>query len=200
MSALWLENFDSALAAAGESHKPIILEFIRPNCAGCLKMEHGVFNDAAVQQQITEDFVPLRQNILAHRAVRSRYAAIWTPSLYFLHSDGKLLWFSEGALTKTDFFTVCTIGRARFLLHKGRYAEVIDLMDARLAEAAADVRAAQLVFIRGMAYYLRFGDKDAFHAAMEEIVEKYPYSPEARMWPWEQQYPLPPTADPIDGA
>ena len=192
MSALWLENFETALAAAGEARKPILLEFIRPNCAGCLKMEHNVFNDAAVQQHISENFIPLRQNILADRAVRSRYAAIWTPSFYFLNADGKQLWFSEGALTKADFLTVCTIGRARYLLQKGRYAEVIDLMDSRLAEASGDVRAAQLVFIRGMAYYLRYGDKDAFHAAMEEIVEKYPHSPEARMWPWEQQYPLPP--------
>lgn len=192
MSAQWLENFETALATAGESRKPILLEFMRPNCAGCLKMEHNVFSDAAVTSHIAENFVPLRQNILTDRAVRSRYAAIWTPSFYFLNSDGKLLWFSEGALTKADFITVCAIGRARYLLHKGRYAEVIDLLDARLAEASGDVRAAQLVFIRGMAYYLRYGDKDAFHAAMEEIVEKYPHSPEARMWPWEQQYPLPP--------
>jgi len=192
MSAQWLEIFETALATASETRKPILLEFIRPNCAGCLKMEHSVFSDAAVTNHVAENFIPLRQNILVDRAVRSRYAAIWTPSFYFLNTDGKLLWFSEGALAKADFLTVCTIGRARYLLHKGRYAEVIDLMDARLTEAAADVRAAQLVFIRGMAYYLRYGDKDAFHAAMEEIVEKYPHSPEARMWPWEQQYPLPP--------
>jgi thioredoxin-related protein len=192
MSAQWLEIFETALATASETRKPILLEFIRPNCAGCLKMEHSVFSDAAVTNHVAENFIPLRQNILVDRAVRSRYAAIWTPSFYFLNTDGKLLWFSEGALTKADFLTVCAIGRARYLLHKGRYAEVIDLMDVRLTEAAADVRAAQLVFIRGMAYYLRYGDKDAFHAAMEEIVEKYPHSPEARVWPWEQQYPLPP--------
>ena len=102
MGALWLENFEAALTAAGESRKPILLEFIRPNCAGCLKMEHTVFNDAAVQSHISENFIPLRQNILADRAVRSRYAAIWTPSLYFLHSDGKLLWFSEGALARAQ--------------------------------------------------------------------------------------------------
>ncbi len=192
MSAQWLENFETALTTAGEARKPILLEFIRPNCAGCLKMEHNVFSDAAVANHVAETFIPLRQNILTDRAVRSRYAAIWTPSFYFLNSDGKLLWFSEGALAKADFLTVCAIGRARYLLHKGRYAEVIDILDARLAEAGGDVRAAQLVFIRGMAYYLRYGDKDAFHAAMEEIVEKYPHSSEARMWPWEQQYPLPP--------
>lgn len=192
MPVRWLDNLQAAFTAVVEVRKPILLEFVRPNCAGCLKMEHNVFGDEAVANHVTENFVPVRQNILIDRTVRSRYAAIWTPSFYFLNGDGKLLWFAEGALTKTDFRTVCTIGRARYLLHKGRYAEVIDLLDARLTEAAGDVRAAQLVFMRGMAYYLRYGDKDAFHAAMEEIVEKYPHSPEARMWPWEQQYPLPP--------
>jgi tetratricopeptide (TPR) repeat protein len=192
MDHLWLADFETALATGVEKRLPVIVEFMRPNCAGCLKMEHEVFSDAAIQKYVSENFVPLRQNILANRAVRSRYAAIWTPSFYFLNFDGKLLWFVEGALSKEDFLTICTIGRARYLLHKGRYAEAIDLLDSRLTEAPNDVRAAQLVFIRGMAYYLRYGDKDAFHAAMEEIVEKYPHSPEARMWPWEQQYPLPP--------
>jgi tetratricopeptide (TPR) repeat protein len=73
------------------------------------------------------------------------------------------------------------------LVRKGQYEQVIDLLDARLVGAPYDARASQLVFIRGMAYYLRFGDKDAFHAAMEEIVETYPNSAEARMWPWEQK-------------
>lgn len=83
MSAQWLENFETALAAAGEARKPILLEFMRPNCAGCLKMEHNVFSDAAVTSHVAENFVPLRQNILIDRAVRSRYAAIWTPSFIF---------------------------------------------------------------------------------------------------------------------
>lgn len=192
MSSLrWLNDLDSAIAAASESRKPILLQFIRENCAGCLKMEHVVFSNDATREMLNTHFVLLRQNILTDHSVRSHYAALWTPSFYFLNSDGKLLVFSEGPLTNEDFRTVCALGQARFLLHKGRYEAVIDLIDLRLAERDDDPRGPQLVFTRGMAYYLRYGDKDAFHAAMEEIVEKYPHSPEARMWPWEGQYPLP---------
>lgn len=193
MSTLqWHTDFPAAITEVERSRKPVLLQFIRENCAGCSKMDHHVFSDASTVTMLGEQFVPLRQNILTDRAVRSRYAALWTPSFYFLNTDGKLLWFSEGPLDTADFRTVCALGRSRYLLHKGRYEEVIDLVDARLAARENDPRGPQLIFTRGMAYYLRFGDKDAFHAAMEEIVERYPHSPEARMWPWEGQYPLPP--------
>jgi hypothetical protein len=35
-----------------------------------------------------------------------------------------------------------------------------------------------------MAEYLLGREKNAFREAMTEIIEDYPDSPEARMWPW----------------
>lgn len=187
----WLTNLADALAESLTERKPVLLEFIKDNCSGCAKMEHTVFGEATIHAAIESGFIPLRQNIISDRAVRSQYGAIWTPSFYFLNGDGKLLWFSEGAMETSDFRTLMIIGQVRYLLQKGRYAEVIDILESYIAAHPEDVKAAQLIFLNGMAYYLKYGDKDAFHAAMCEIIEKYPHSPEARMWPWEGQFPHP---------
>lgn len=192
----WLTDLAAALSASLAARKPVLLEFVKDGCSGCAKMEHSVFAESSVVAAVESGFIALRQNIISDRAVRSQYGAIWTPSFYFLNGDGKLLWFSEGAVDASDFRTLLVIGQARYLFQKGRYAEVIDMLESHIEAHPQDTKAAQLVFLKGMAYYLKYGDKDAFHAAMCEIIEKYPHSPEARMWPWEGQYPDPRAGSP----
>ena len=41
-----------------------------------------------------------------------------------------------------------------------------------------------MLFRKGMAWYLSTWERDAFRDAMLDIIQRYPSSPEARMWPW----------------
>jgi len=41
-----------------------------------------------------------------------------------------------------------------------------------------------MLFRKGMAWYLSTWERDAFRDPMLDIIERYPASPEARMWPW----------------
>ena len=76
-------------------------------------------------------------------------------------------------------------GKAAVDLPRGRYLEVIDLMDDSLKLYPAIPRASHaFIHPAGMAEYLLGKEKSAFRGAMTEITELYPNSPEARMWPW----------------
>ena len=52
-------DYDQALQASKELHKPVMIDFTGWNCANCRKMENEVWNDAGVKKQLQNDFVLL---------------------------------------------------------------------------------------------------------------------------------------------
>jgi hypothetical protein len=180
----WFSDLEPALAMARSEGKAVLMEFQREECAGCKKLSLNTFPDPDVQRELAQWFVPVRQDILKNRAVRSKYSAYWTPSFYFLDHHGTMLQSFNGYLNVEDFRIVMRLGKAAADLPRGRYLQVIDLMDDGLKLFPANPRAATMLFTRGMAEYLLGKEKSSFRGAMGEIVEQYPESPEARMWPW----------------
>ncbi len=154
-------------------------------------MDHEVFSAETVADEVNRKFIPVRLNIFKNPDIRARYNAVWTPAFYFLNRSGEAVWFMEGALNSEDFLVALGIGEVRLLLPRGDYGKAADILEALIKKYPANPRIAHLIMLKGMAYYLRYRDKDVFHAAMSEIAEEYPQSPEARMWPWENQYPRP---------
>jgi hypothetical protein len=90
----------------------------------------------------------------------------------------------NGYLGAEDFRIVMRLGKAAVDLPRGRYLQVIDMMDDGLQLFPTNPRAATLLFTRGMAEYLLGREKSSFRGTMTEILEQYPDSTEARMWPW----------------
>lgn len=180
----WFDDLDSAFGAAQNQGKAVLLQFHRDECAGCKKMYAGTFPDPEVQRELQQWFVPVRQNILQNREVRYRYSAYWTPSFFFLDYHGKMYQSINGYLGAEDFRILLRLGKAAIDLPRGRYLQTIELMDQGLALFPANPRAASMLFVRGMAEYLMGKEKSGFREAMTEIVDQYPNSPEARMWPW----------------
>lgn len=187
----WLEDFEDALRRANEVRRPVLLEFFRPDCSGCIKMDKDVFSLKEIATEVIRKFVPIRLNILQNPILRARYNAVWTPSFYFLNRRGDAVWFIEGALNAEDFQIAMGIGEVRLLLPVGDYSHAADILESLIKTYPSNPRVPHLLMLKGMAYYLRYRDKDVFHAAMSEIAEEHPQSPEARMWPWEHQYPKP---------
>jgi hypothetical protein len=180
----WLTDWNLALEIARREGKGILLQFHREECAGCKKLYTLTYADRNVQQELAEWFVPLRQDILADREIRSKYSAYWTPSFFFLNHKGAMLHYFNGYLNIEDFRVLMRLGKAALDLPRGRYFQVIDLMDDGLRRFPDNPRAATMLFVRGMAEYLVGKEKSSFRGAMAEICEQYPDSLEARMWPW----------------
>jgi len=180
----WRNDLEPALNEARLQNKTALLMFHREQCAGCSKMETNTYTDGEVQRELMQWFIPVEQDILQNRAVRSKYSAYWTPSFYFLDGRGRTQQFFNGYLNSEDFRVVMRLGKAAVDMPRGRYFDVIALMDNGLELFPDNPRAASLLLMRGMAEYLIGREKSAFRGAMSEIVEHYPSSPEARMWPW----------------
>lgn len=184
---LWSYDLPQALSHARQLGKGIFLQFHRDECAGCKKMYANTYPDTEVHKELFTWFVPVRIDIIKDRAVRSRYSAYWTPSFYFLDSRSNAQYQQNGYLNPEDFRILLRLGKAALDMPRGKYYDVIDLMDNGLELFPDNPRAATLLFTRGMAEYLLGKEKSAFRGAMTEIVERYPNSQEARMWPWSDQ-------------
>ena len=183
----WLTDLEPALELAHTKGKAVLLQFHRDECAGCKKLYANTYPNPDVKNELFEWFVPVRVDILRNREIRSRYSAYWTPSFYFLDPNGKMLQSINGYLGVEDFRIVMRLGKAAVDLPRGRYLQVIDLMDDGLMLYPNNPRAAALLFTRGMAEYLLGREKSSFRGTMTEILDQYPGSLEARMWPWSDQ-------------
>ncbi len=83
-----------------------------------------------------------------------RFTAYWTPSFYFVNGRGIALYSFNGYLNAEDFRILLRLGKAVLDLPRGKYFEVIDLMDDGLRRFPTNPRAAAMLFTRGMAEYL----------------------------------------------
>ncbi len=52
-------EYNQALQASKDLHKPVMIDFTGWNCANCRKMENEVWSDAAVQKRLQQDYVLL---------------------------------------------------------------------------------------------------------------------------------------------
>lgn len=190
-SLFWLEDFEQALVAARQRRQPVLLMFVREGCAGCAKMEAITYRDAAVQAELTEGFILLRQDIQRDRLVRVRYAAVWTPSFYVLDVRGAAHHVELGYLPPEDFWLVLRLGRAKELVPRGRYPEAIALLDEALERFPDHPLAAQAMLWWAIARYLNSGgDSRQFRQDLSALLRRYPNSPEARRWPWSDPPPF----------
>ncbi len=183
-NAHWLSDLSTAIGLARQSGKSVLLQFHRDECAGCKKMYSLTYPDPEVQRELFSWFIPVRQDILKDRAVRSKYSAVWTPSFYFLDTRSNVQYYRNGYFTVEDFRVLLRLGKAALDLPRGKYFDVIDLMDDGLERFPDNPGAATMLFSRGMAEYLLGREKSAFRSTMTEILALYPQSQEARMWPW----------------
>ena len=61
-SVKWRTDYNSARKEAEAKNLPLLIDFVRPNCPPCDKMEHYTFKDARILAALNEKFVPLRIN------------------------------------------------------------------------------------------------------------------------------------------
>lgn len=106
----WADDFDTARAEAAQSGKIIMIEAVREVCRYCRIMEHEVFSDTQVQQELSSRFVPLKVDI-GKESLPLGIRARVTPSFYFVDTKGNVVKKLVGAWTKEDFLEIVhTIG------------------------------------------------------------------------------------------
>jgi thioredoxin-related protein len=180
----FFNDFESAKQASIKERKPILLQFEREKCSGCKKLDALTYPNREVAEELTNWFIPLKLQILEDHKIRSHFSAVWTPSFYLTDRNQKIYYKADGYFNTEDFRLQMRIALSQYLLSRGKYQNVIDLMNGGLQLFPDNPTAPRLLLIRGQAEYLLNWNNKVFRATMGELLERFPNSPEARMWPW----------------
>ena len=85
----WREDYDSALADAKQSGKPVLLDFGASWCGPCQTLEKQVFPDRAVRALLTRDYIAVKVNCDDGSRVADQYHVRSLPTLIVLSPEGQ---------------------------------------------------------------------------------------------------------------
>jgi thiol:disulfide interchange protein DsbD len=89
----WMEDHAAGMALAGQSGRPVLLDFTAEWCAVCKELETRTFPHPEVVRQ-SREFVPIRVDATDAaapqvRALQQRYDVVGLPTVLFLTPDGE---------------------------------------------------------------------------------------------------------------
>ncbi len=103
--AAWAVNYTTAQQQAVESDKPVILFFTGKWCSPCRVMKREIWANDQVMATVNEAFIPVMIDVDDPNAAStlSRYGIGVTPTTVVTDSEGNVLQYEQGRLSKTDF-------------------------------------------------------------------------------------------------
>ncbi len=180
----WLTNFEKAKEEAAKTRKLIFLQFVMDGCGGCKKLEETTYKNEKVITELNEFFILLQLDLINEREIRRMLGAYWTPSFYFLDFNGNSFFHFNGYLPADEFRAMIRIGVVEMLMPRGRYDEIINLIDHNIDELKNTSFYPKLLVAREKARYIKTKDNSKLKELMKEIIHKYPDSTEAKMYFW----------------
>ncbi len=141
------------------------------------------YRDPTVRQAVAERFVPLRLDLFRDRAAVRPLNVIWTPTLLVADRRGAVHYRSVNFLPPPDFLDLLDIGEANARLRWAEHDRAIALLAAVTARRPDAPLAAEAIYWRGIATYLKTHDSPAMDAVWAEIRERFPDSIWARRIP-----------------
>jgi thiol:disulfide interchange protein DsbD len=102
-------DYAAALAEARAARRPVMLDFVKPNCPGCRELEHNVFSREDVARE-SEAFVRVRVDIndppVPVEELKDAYGIEGAPTVVWLDGDGKPmhdLTVADGGIAPEEF-------------------------------------------------------------------------------------------------
>lgn len=89
----WRDDFDTAMAEASASGKPLLLDFSASWCPPCQVMKHDVWPDPGVGKVVSGRYVPVLVDVDDPRnaGVAERYEVSGIPAILVLDAEGRVL-------------------------------------------------------------------------------------------------------------
>lgn len=182
----WLNNFDQAKEESLKTKKIILLQFEMDGCGGCKKMNETTYKDQKIIDEMNEWFVLLKLDLIKDREVRKMLGAYWTPSFYFLDNNGNSYYHFNGYLPADEFRAMLRLGIAETIMPRGRYDDIIKIIDRNLDELSETSFYPKLIVARETARYIKIKDNTQLRKALKEIQHTHPQSTEAKMYFWDE--------------
>jgi tetratricopeptide (TPR) repeat protein len=141
------------------------------------------YPDPAVISAVAERFVPLRLDLFRDRAAVRPLNVIWTPTLLFADRRGTVHYESLNFLPPADFLDLLDIGEACVRQRWGEYDRAITLFAAVTDRNPDAPFAAEALYRRGIAIYLKSRSNREMYAVWQELIDRFPDSIWARRIP-----------------
>lgn len=141
------------------------------------------YRDTAVCRAVGERFVPLRLDLLADRAAVRPLNVVWTPTLLVADRRGTVHYRSLNFLPPADFLDLLDIGEAETRLRWGEHDRAVALLAAVTDRDPDAPFAAEAIYRRGIAVYLKTRSTPAMEAIWDEVRARFPDSIWARRIP-----------------
>jgi len=182
----WLTNLEQAKEEALKTKKIILLQFEMDGCSGCKKLEATTYKNQNVIDELDEWVVLLKLDLIKDREVRRSLGAYWTPAIYFLDQNGNSFYHFNGYLPATEFRAMMRLGIAETIMPRGKYDDVIKIIEKDFDELARTSFYPKLLAARETAQYIKIKDNSQLKKTLKEIQQKFPESTEAKMYFWDE--------------
>lgn len=182
----WFTNLEQAKEEALKSKKLILLQFEMEGCGGCKRMNETTYIDQKVIKEMNEWFVLLKLDLIKEREIRKSLGAYWTPAFYILDYNGNSFYHFNGYLPAKEFRAMLRLGIAETIMPRGRYDDIIKIINQDLDELAETSFYPKLLVARETARYIKLKDNSQLKKTLKEIQNTYPHSTEAKMYFWNE--------------
>jgi thioredoxin-related protein len=134
----WHADLPSALEAAAESGRPVLVEFHSVGCGPCARMEHETLGNPDVARTIEERFEAVRVDAVKHPELATKYLVSFYPTIKFTDAEGAVVHDTQGFVPPGEFREVMEQAlEAHAALSRARAAAAGDVEEARDALAIA---------------------------------------------------------------
>ncbi len=123
--------------------------------------------------------MPLKQLLGVDREASRRYRPFWTPTLFFLDPDGRVLSRWPGLIPPAELLPQLDLGEALVGLRRGRFEAALALLERAVEDWPESVAAPEALYWSGNVRYVMDGDRAALDRSREALAERYPGSPAA---------------------
>ncbi len=86
----WRTDYNAARKEAAERKLPLLIDFVRPNCAPCARMEQITFRDPRVAAMLNDRFVPLKIDGTVEVQLAATLNINLYPTIVLANSNGQI--------------------------------------------------------------------------------------------------------------
>lgn len=92
----WRTDYNAARKESEAKNLPVLIDFTRPGCLPCERMDQSTFRDPRVVATLNERYVPLKLNGLEEPILTSRLGISLYPTLVLAAPDGRIVQTLQG--------------------------------------------------------------------------------------------------------
>ena len=102
----WHHNYDTAIAEAKKSGKPVVLHFYADWCGPCRAMEQNVLNTNTVTSLLGDKIIGAKINVDQYGELKGQFGVSTFPSDVFIKADGTVITKSSGKMDANTYASV----------------------------------------------------------------------------------------------